>query len=415
MKADSGRQQGDKWLLRDRRGFTITELLVVMGIFLILMMITSNSFNRIAIQSSQQSKSLETQIEGIVGLEVLRADLEQAGFGLPWSIPAGVTYAEANLGSSKPDTDYWVSGSANDFNDAVVSGTGNPPRAVVSGNTKFNIYDGKGATYLVIKSSNIATNDTVKKWTSVALDAWGAKTRTEWGDSNRDFDSSERVIVVRNNMTATPPSRDLMATGGNFSARFSKYSTLVSGISNSTFELYGIASATSPGSEQVRMPFNRADYYVMTPPASSMPSGCAPHTGVLYKSVISQDSTSSGGGYSTTIPLLDCVADLQIVYGLDTDGTGRVNLHTDTLSPTMTAAQIREQFREIRAYILAQDGQKDLLYTYPSNTVDVGESFDGGATIMGRRFDLGNIIGSGWQNYRWKVYTIVVRPKNLIQ
>ena len=69
-------------LIKGEEGYTLTELIVVMAIFLTIMLITSNSFKTIVNQSSQQSKSAETQIGGIVGLEMLRADLEQAGFGL---------------------------------------------------------------------------------------------------------------------------------------------------------------------------------------------------------------------------------------------------------------------------------------------------------------------------------------------
>jgi hypothetical protein len=216
-------------------------------------------------------------------------------------------------------------------------------------------------------------------------------------------------------MTSTPPTRQLVMSGTRFSTRFSAYSSFINNVpNNSSLQLYGVALPSATYPDQVRMPFNRADYFVMRP-TSNMPVGCAPNTGVLYKSTINQVPTDSAGGYDPFIPLLDCVADFQVVYGLDTDGAGRVNLHADSLPTTMTAADIRSQLREIRAYVLAQDGRKDILYTYPSATVDVGESFDGGATLLGRRFNLAGLIGSGWQNYRWKVYTIVVRPKNLIQ
>ena len=68
-------------LSADERGFSLAELVVVMAIFLTVMLITANTFKTIANQTSQQSKSLETQIEGIVGLEVLRADLEWQASG----------------------------------------------------------------------------------------------------------------------------------------------------------------------------------------------------------------------------------------------------------------------------------------------------------------------------------------------
>jgi hypothetical protein len=70
----------------------------------------------------------------------------------------------------------------------------------------------------------------------------------------------------------------------------------------------------------------------------------------------------------------------------------------------MTAAAIRAQLAEVRVHILAQEGQRDDSYTTPSNTIFVGSQG------VGRNFDV-----SGDRNYRWKQYSIVVKPKNLAQ
>lgn len=387
-------------------GFSLVELIVVMGIFLTVMLITSSTFKIIANSSSQLSKSVETQIEGVVGLEVLRADLQQTGFGLPWAFQSTLTtYVESVMDSSMPQADYWPSGDpSSNFNDTP-SGV---PRPILSANTKFNIDSGGvGSKYVVIKATTAATNNAAKKWTTVSYTG-GVKTARTWADSSRDFAANDRVIVVKNNLVTTPPTRQLMVRGGDYyttmtSPLFTNYTALMTNhIDGDTYQVYGVA----PGA--VRMPFNRADYYVMRP-ATKMPQGCAPNTGVLYKSNISQSS----GGYDPVIPLVDCVADMQIVYGLDTDNGGRVNLHTTNMN--LSASEQRSQLRELRVYILAQDGKKDTSFHYPSPTIVVGESFDGGATVSGRTFNLQTLIGAGWDNYRWKVYTIVVRPLNLIQ
>jgi hypothetical protein len=104
---------------------------------------------------------------------------------------------------------------------------------------------------------------------------------------------------------------------------------------------------------------------------------------------------------------------MQVVYSLDT-GSGQIDLHDNasltTLGSPPTAQAIRDQVREIRIYILAQDGQKDNRFTYPNQKVTVGETLNG--TLYGREFDLAT-IGSDWSHYRWKIYTIVVQPKSL--
>lgn len=382
-------------IIADSRGFSIVELLIVMIIFITVMMITSDAFKTIAHSTSRQSKSFETQISGIVGLEVLRADLEQAGFGLPWTFQnTPVGYDEAAVTT---------------YNDA----TTNPPRAIISGRNKDQFGSYTGSKYLSIKSTVIATNETAKKWTNVSV-VGGTKTRTVWGDPRRDLAANDKVIVVKNNLTTTPPTRELMVrTSGVYFTTFSNYTAqMTTSRDGETYQVYGIAPAEI---SSLRMPFNRADYYLSIPTKTSggvtvrdMPASCAPNTGVLYKATINH-----GNGARNPMPLLDCVADMQIVYGLDTSESGSVNFHT-TDAPT-TASDQRAQIKELRVYILAQDGNKDLLYKYHSPIVEVGESFDGGVTLTGRRFNLQTVIGDEYMNYRWKVYTIVVRPKNLIQ
>jgi hypothetical protein len=118
----------------------------------------------------------------------------------------------------------------------------------------------------------------------------------------------------------------------------------------------------------------------------------------------------ASGTTPTLLPLLDCVADLQVLYGLDTDLNPATNpVWSDSLAtlfpagPT-AAADIRAQLAEVRVYILAQEGQRDDSYRTPTDNIYVGSQ---GA---GRNFDV-----SGYRNYRWKLYSIVVKPKNLAQ
>ena len=373
----------------DHRGYTLVELVVVMAVFVTIVMISTNAFENIMFRSSQQTKAAETQIQGVVGLELLRGDLERAGFGLPWSFQSttpALAYQEAAFTNVT---------TASLFNDAP----GNPPRAVLSGPSTFN----GGSDYLALKSTLVGEGGTSRKWTIVSYDA-GGKTQKVWGSADRDFASTERVIVVKNSLISTPPSRELMALGStDFTTTFGNYTTFTTPhLNGDNFQLYGISSGTAP-----RMPFNRVDYYVKRP--DRMPKSCAPGTGILYRSIVQQ----SNGAQSAGSPLLNCVADLQVVYGLDSSNSGFVNSHSST--PPATAEAMRSQLKEIRVYVLAHEGKKDRFYSYPSTTIDVGESFDGGSTVSGRSFDLAGIIGPDYKHYRWKVYTIVVRPKNLIQ
>jgi len=375
-------------LLHDRRGLTLIELIVVMGIFLGVILITTNAFNTIVVRSAQQTKVAETQIQGAVGLELLRGDLERAGFGLPWTFSTPITYAEATFTNAS---------TASLFNDAP-SGA---PRAIVSGTTTFN----GGSDYLVIKSTLADANETAKKWTTVAFDTGGKSIRV-WDDADRDFVTAELVTVIKNDLITTPPTRRLMASSAtSFSSTFGLYSTLTLPHQNGdTFEVYGVHPSTA-----LRMPFNRVDYYLKRP--AKIPQTCAPNTGILYRSTVSQ----ANGAQSAGVPLLDCVADMQVVYGLDSGNNGFVNAHRSAGWGAGLADDLRNELKEVRVYILAQEGKRDRLYNYPSSTIEVGESFDNGETLEGREFNLEGVIGPDYKYYRWKVYTIVVRPKNLVQ
>ena len=79
------------------KGFTLIELVVVMAVFVVIIMITGDAFNTILKQTNKLSKSEESNIEGVIGLEMMRHDLEQAGFGLPQSYNSTtpISYKEA--------------------------------------------------------------------------------------------------------------------------------------------------------------------------------------------------------------------------------------------------------------------------------------------------------------------------------
>lgn len=373
-------------MIKREKGFTFIELLIVMVIMGFVLAAGSEMFVSLLGGYKQQSKIAETSIEGIIGLELLRRDIESAGYGLPWVIPAGTTYAEA------------ANAPASDYNDS----TSNPPRAILSRDNVTAAGYVSGSDYLVIKAINMARNDVSVKWTPLLTS--GAT--TSWDPSTENMDNSDRVIVISPGATAAN-SRTLSGpTGSNLGPllRFDGVSAITS--SNETRIVYGVAPAD--GASPLRMPFNRADYYVSIP-AANMPGRCAPGTGILYKAILNQADGVLGG----VLPLLDCVADMQVVTFLDTtvppDGAGDVYSNGLFTAASTTAAQtVRDQLAEVHVYILVHEGQRDASYTHSPSTIWVGER---GSITLGRSFNLAAI--TNWQNYRWKVYTLVVRPNNL--
>jgi len=165
----------------------------------------------------------------------------------------------------------------------------------------------------------------------------------------------------------------------------------------------------------VRMPFNRADYFIRRP-STAIPARCNPGTGILYKSVII-NSTKDGGGGRTLYPLLDCVGDMQVVFYLQDASDSSKTYPSDTLT-TLSAEEIRNQLKAIKVYLLVQEGGKDMSYSYPfsdsNNVITIADSHN---SSLGRVFtesDMIRYFGSDWNRYRWKVYTVSGQPYNLV-
>jgi len=398
-------------MARHTQGYTLVELVVVILIFSVVMTLISVSFARIVTSSAQIVKSAETDIGGLIGLELLRCDLELAGFGLPWSLPSGTTYSEAGSGNLVKGCQPNCPGTApSNFNDAP----GNPPRAYLVGdNAGFN-----GSDYLVLKGTALGMSAVSRSWSYLNYSSSSVVVKPSRTEVELTPGNGDRVIVLRGGATASgEPTRELVTDGpgSGFSLVFNLPlpAKFRPGSQEERFQVYGVAPADSNGLP-LAFPFNRSDYYLSLPDSGPISSNCAPGTGILYKTTLNQNGTL------TKYPILDCVLDLQVVFGLDTSGSGNVEYHASDLSALgyTTAGDLRDHVREIRVYILAQQGRKDPGYLYPltspKTAIFLGDpSLD---PALGRTWaepDLTATVGPEWRNYHWKLYTIVVQPKNL--
>ena len=396
----------------NRDGFTLIELIVVMAVFITVLVISASAFNTILLNSGRLFKSEESNIQGMVGLEMLRHDLQRAGYGL-YSESSTSTYSEAV--DALPALN----------NDAPT----NVPRPLVAGNN----LDGTlavdtltplpGTDYLSIKGTTVSRSSTAQKWNfmNITSSHTALPVVNNWGSHSDDLTPASDKVVILQKLFGNPAKTQLVSnpTGGfsyNFATSFSNLTTAANGM----YTIYGI-DTVSP-----RFPFNRTDYFVATDTATALPSSCAVGTGVLYKTAMSQQS-----GKLSYIPVLDCVLDMQVVYGWDFDGDGIIDTwtaadgigYTSSLAPPpslqqrqdalvannnslTTTPNIRSNLKMIKVYILAQDGRKDTSFTSTSPlTPYVGEE------SLTRS---GITLTPAQRNYRWKLYRIVVRPKNLL-
>ncbi|MHB8880588.1 MAG: PilW family protein [Thermodesulfovibrionales bacterium] len=383
--------------MKQEEGFTLVELMITMVIFVLALAASSQMFVGMVTNFKQQSRIAESNIEGLVGLELMRYDIEQAGFGLFWNNTTAVPIAYNETGINK-------NGLSTDDAPNLA------PRAFVLGNdTEVN-----GSDYLVIKSTVAATSDAAQKWTHVVkgfgVRAWGTIASEEMTNTDRmvvlSLDADRRIVNESEPPTSGPATFFVQKPG------------IVAGtawVPNRDIDNIYVAYGVSP-TNALRMPFNRADYYIRTPAA--MPQRCAPNTGMLYKA-----SVNHSDGALTEMPIMDCVVDMQVVFSLDTNADNTADLF-GLIPGGYTARQVREQVKEVRVYIVTHDGQIDAGYTY-TNPRSIAGSFDfdplsvanqidildrnsvTGATTVVKRLTVPN------RNYRWKAYNLILTPYNL--
>lgn len=386
------------------RGFTLVEMVVVCLIFVVVIMITGDAFNRIVSKSVSLNNSAESNIAGIVGLELMRSDLQAAGYGLPWSFSNAITYDEA---TQEPGSGMNASNSI--------------PRPTVSINNissgsqsvVFNMTDA-----LAIRGCTVATNSASKCWTYVESKVMPtvnpAPEPHVWQSEN--LKSTDKIIMTSALVNLTPTNQLVVSDATNkWNTTFDNYTALGkppvyhdAEKKSDTYVIYGVTDEDVSG---LRMPFNRADYYIRRPDADDhawfrLPERCNSSSGVLIKGVVNQ----SDGAY-TELPVLECVLDMQVVFTLR-NPPGSATL-TDVSDISMLSAQaIREQLKEIKVYILGHDGARDRNYNYPNATIGVGPG-NGLTSGSGSTYDFAANHIPDWRNYHWKVHRVVARPNNL--
>ncbi len=405
--------------VRQESGFSLVELMVALVVFVFAIAAATGVFIPLVNQFKQQSKIAETQIERTVGLDLLRLDLEHAGFGLPWDLSSDEIEDTDNDGTLWDELTGYVEAAApyDAYNDAP----DNAPRAIVVGNDVGDPIAGLGmnnSDYLVIKSTLARTSDEAQKW-SFIFNYDSVLNLYYWGDAERDPDPNTQVFAIRPASTGTEKRFLITYVEGTDTFFSTTYGDVPNNLNplypDETYIVYAVVGPDY--GTNVTMPFNRADYYIAS---TNVPSRCAGNTGVLVKRLIRHGDGSREGG----MPLLDCVADFQVVFGLDIDEDGTVGTYADfdngvsapsdpdgevftlaDIQATLNDAELlRKRLKEVWVYILVHEGQYDRFYSYGgAQNIAVGNF---------KNLDLSTITPN-WRNYRWKLYTMVVKPENL--
>jgi type IV pilus assembly protein PilW len=353
--------------------------MVTLAVVLVVIATASTVYLKLLGGFKVQGKLTDSQLDALYGLEVLRYDVQMAGYGLPYGPNPMCVYNEA---SAAP---------ASNFNDA-----GNPP--CIPRAFRFSNNSGpNGSDILVIKSAVAKLNSSTKKWSMLYRDGGNCRVKS-WGTSDLDFVSGEKIVAVLGDQTrALLPSP---LTSANWKLTFvdNNCTGLPGPAAGGINIIYGVDNSTAGNP---LMPFNRVDYYLATPStAGDLPTRCFPGSFVFYRATINQSGATAGS--RNPEPLIDCALDFQVSFGRDRDADGGVE--TWDSNSTLTAAQIDTQLRELRVFVLYHEGGKDDNFRY-SGTLNLGDAQTG---VLSSFTPTGDAA-----RYRWKVAKLVMKPMNL--
>lgn len=436
-----------KGQILSNKGFTLIELLIAMMVFIIVLVIASEAFNKIITQSAKFSKMEETNIEGVIGLEMMRHDLEQMGFGLPWGWVSRDT--SVTEGPQLVNSGFKYAESTDTFGQDLNDAPNNVPRAFVGLAPKGNFT----AAYFGVKGTTAGRSKASQRWTYIPYMNYSAVGFREsrpvsFASNNPDASSPyDKVIIINSSpnhsefdrqLVVEPGSSNTSSTISSFAINYRNDGNIVADYlptsSGSTYLVYGLLDKGT--TQDPRMPFNRTDFFIDN---NNVPTFCAPGTGVLYKASVIHGS-STGGGYDK-MPLLDCVADMQVVLGWDISTSnpqaGSISAYSSlpavnggAVSVATTSAAdptaiplassniqtwladpkgLREHLKIVKVYILAQEGKRDPSYSASMTTIEVGDQVSNGGLSPKSTYTL----SEAQKQYRWKLYRIVTRPRNL--
>ncbi|MGB9715458.1 MAG: prepilin-type N-terminal cleavage/methylation domain-containing protein [Thermodesulfovibrionales bacterium] len=213
-----------------------------------------------------------------------------------------------------------------------------------------------------------------------------------WGDVREDVQAGDRVIYME------PNTKTLLSSGGTWLFTYPASPTTERGTL-----VYGLHTENS------NFPYYAVEYRL----GGNPPNFCANGTQSLLRAE-SKDNIPPIP--QEREPILDCVLDFQIAFGLDTNEDGTIDLWDNggVQASIYDSKGLRDRLKQVRLYILVQLGMRDPDFTYSNpdpayianpDRIWVGDSGIG----TGREITL----TTEQRRFRWRVISLSITPKNI--
>ncbi len=369
----------------NQKGMTILELMIVLVIFSVVMAGLYSSYQTMMRQGVKEFRIAQSEMETNISANIIKRDMNLAGYGLADNYNGLFTAVSATVGGGISQN----------------STTKGYPSTLTLMGTALGIQSGAA-----------------QHWTYISDYSGGVASFATWTDVREDVKNNDVVILM------DPSTKTLLTQGADwkfiFNGSGNPLTTLASTplsltTGNKGYLLYGIYRLGD--SSAATQPFYAVAYSL----GGTAPSNCAPNTLNLLRAESSTTSAPSGGS-----PVMNCVAEFRIAFGLTTAGSADSSVglpidfwdNTGAVANLYSPTDLKKRLKQIRAYLLIQEGSYDSGYTYKNpdttpgyfgtQTIRVGDLYmPGGGT--GRDYTL----QPGQGNYHWRVLSYTATPRNL--
>ncbi|RUM60965.1 MAG: hypothetical protein DSY66_03120 [Persephonella sp.] len=357
--------------MKNNKGFSILELLIAIAISIILMSAIYYTYTTFFMGIKSERVSVEQEIEKIVGLELLRLDLEHLGYG---------------VGINPYESDYKIFEINNNGKELIIRTTLNNTRNETIGWRICKVKKEKKGNYVAFKKDYLEKNNN----NFVYVNDKGVVSYLYYGKDKKIYDRNGTVICDDKSSNNKCPNN--CPKGDDAIGVFIGYPFCCGSNCNGNCKgcnFGGIYFCTE------------VKYSLSEPNSPNLPKNCHPNTYNLLRKVNDDNGK----------PLLSCVADIKFTAEV-LDKNGKVVTINDTSDTNLDSNEIEtlRTVKKINVYILYQEATPpDPKYRF--------KEYDG-TDSKGSYIEVDNqrlYLPSNFERYKWKVIKLSVKPMSVIR